>query len=370
MLSPISFFLLTKYPHLRKRCGWAGVFLSVVGLLAASFLSQVWELIASLGVLCAVGNGLLFTPTTLYLDEWFVRRKGLALGVMWAGKSIAGVVLPFVVDASLSRFGINNTLRAWACLTVYISLSKVDSYFLIMGFQCAMTAPLLWFIKPRLPLPPARTARRLDMSFLRLRIFWILELGNVIQGLGYFLPSAYLSSFAKNIGFSDTFGTFMLSLLNGTSIFGGIALGMLCDRVDVSLVVLLSSIMSAIAVFFFWGLCQNHGEALLVLLTVLYGFFAGGYSSTWSGILTEVQRVNSSLDTGLVFGLLAGGRGIGNVISGPVSSLLIRNTIGPRTANGWAYSTEYGSLILFTGVTATLAGFNGIWKAMRMIRSR
>jgi hypothetical protein len=62
MLSPISFFLLTKYPHLRKRCGWAGVFLSVVGLLAASFLSQVWELIASLGVLCAVGNGMLFTP--------------------------------------------------------------------------------------------------------------------------------------------------------------------------------------------------------------------------------------------------------------------------------------------------------------------
>ena len=40
------------------------------------------------------------------------------MGIMWAGKSLAGVVLPFVAQMTLSRFGMRNTLRAWAVLTV------------------------------------------------------------------------------------------------------------------------------------------------------------------------------------------------------------------------------------------------------------
>ncbi|EED16200.1 hypothetical protein TSTA_013060 [Talaromyces stipitatus ATCC 10500] len=40
----------------------------------------MWHLIITLGVLSAVGKELLFTPTILYLDEWFIRRKGLSLG--------------------------------------------------------------------------------------------------------------------------------------------------------------------------------------------------------------------------------------------------------------------------------------------------
>ncbi|KAH8689079.1 MFS monocarboxylate transporter [Talaromyces proteolyticus] len=347
MLSPITFALLTKYPRLRRYCGWAGVILSIVGFIIASFATKVWQLVVSLGVLSAIGSGLLFTPTTLYLDEWFIYRKGLALGTMWAGKSVAGVVLPFIAQASLSRFGMSNTLRAWTVLTVL------------------MTVPLLRFIRPRLPLPPSHTPRRLDISFLRLSSFWILETSNIIQGFGYFLPSAYLSSFTTTLGFSDTLGTLMLSLFNGTSIFGGIAMGMLCDRFNVSNIILLSSAMSAVSVLLFWGLCQSsRGVVLLTLFSLTYGFFAGGFSSTWSGILHELKRENPALDTGLIFGLLAGGRGIGNVISGPISSLLMDNKVGDSSAG---YSTDYGAVILFTGLTAGLAGYNGAWRMFKRL---
>ncbi|CRG92052.1 Monocarboxylate transporter 12 [Talaromyces islandicus] len=358
MLSPVTFALLTKYPRMRGYCGWVGVLISVIGYATASFATEVWQLIASLGVLSALGNGLLFTPTTLYLNEWFIERKGLSLGTMWAGKSVSGVILPFVAQATLNRFGMSNTLRAWAVLTAVI------------------TIPLLRFIRPRLPLPPSHTPRRLDMGFLRLSSFWILELSNIIQGLGYFLPSAYLSSFATNIGLSDTLGTLLLSLFNGTSIFGGIVLGVLCDRFDVSNMILLSSVMSAISVLLFWGLCPNDGStshhqeviviALLSLFSLTYGFFAGGFSSTWSGMLVELKRQSPAIDTGLIFGLLAGGRGIGNVISGPVSGLLIQGKAGSSLSGG-GYSTEYGPLILFTGITAALAGYNGAWRMMKRL---
>lgn len=145
-------------------------------------------------------------------------------------------------------------------------------------------------------------------------------------------------------------------------------MGILCDRFDVTNIILLSSVASATSVLLFWGLCPHGsggGVALLTLFSVTYGFFAGGFSSTWSGVMNEVKRANPGMETGLVFGLLAGGRGIGNVISGPVSSALMQNQVG----DVGGFSTSYGGLILFTGLTAVLAGYNGVWKGFSRLLS-
>lgn len=92
--------------------------ITVIGSLLSSFSTQIWHLIATQGVICALGNGLLFSPSSLYLDQWFLRRKGLAIGIMWAAKSITGVALPFIASACLNRFGSNTTFKAWTLLTV------------------------------------------------------------------------------------------------------------------------------------------------------------------------------------------------------------------------------------------------------------
>jgi len=88
------------------------------GLLMSSFATTVKQLIATQGVICALGSGLLYAPTTLYLDDWFVRRKGLAYGIMSAGKSVAGIVLPFAMSESLERFGSKITLQGWTVAIV------------------------------------------------------------------------------------------------------------------------------------------------------------------------------------------------------------------------------------------------------------
>lgn len=119
LISPFTFFILTRWPRLRRWFGPIGLVLTALGFVLSSFANKVWQLIATQGVLCALGCGLLFTPTTLYLDEWFVCRKGLAYGVMWAGKSATGVAVPFAMEASLRRFGPATTLRAWSVVIVH-----------------------------------------------------------------------------------------------------------------------------------------------------------------------------------------------------------------------------------------------------------
>lgn len=231
-------------------------------------------------------------------------------------------------------------------------------------------------MKPRIPVSPSASARRLDLGFLRLATFWTLQTGNIIQSFGYFLPSTYLPSYSTTtIGLPGTMGTMLVSLFNTTSIFGGIALGMLCDRFAVQNILLLSSVGSALSVFLLWGLASSSdtdsshtGTALLTLFAISYGFFAGGFSSTWSGVITQIKRDSSpSLETGLVFGLLAGGRGIGNVISGPLSTVLLRQgsvsgSYGHDAGTG--YATQYGHLIIFTGITAFFGAWSWMWRCI------
>lgn len=119
--------------------------------------------------------------------------------------------------------------------------------------------------------------------------------------------------------------------------------------------------------------------ALLIVFALCYGFFAGGFSSTWSGVLRELQSENPRLDTGLVFGLLAGGRGVGNVVSGPISVALMAARVGSkkggdmtmmgksngqvRSPGAGAYGSEYGPMILFTGASALLGAWG--WLCQR-----
>ncbi|KAH8424612.1 uncharacterized protein LDX57_002356 [Aspergillus melleus] len=301
---------------------------------------------------------------------------------MWAAKSICGVALPFAARACLEQFGARTTLRAWTVVTVRLTSSYTPQNACFFKhkirnadyFQLLSTLITLPFVKPRIPPAPSTAARPLDLAFLKLVTFWMLQLGNIIQGFGYFLPTTYLPTYTTTTaGLSDTTGTLLIALVNATSVVGGIVLGTLCDRFAVTNITLLSSVGSALSVLIFWGLCTSSPQTALALLTLFsttYGFFAGGFSSTWSGVLTQMKRESPALETGLVFGLLAGGRGIGNVISGPLSSALIRkgSVVGGSSGQdggAFGYESEYGALILFTGVTAVLGGWSWMWFCLR-----
>ncbi|KAF4542177.1 Mfs monocarboxylate [Lasiodiplodia theobromae] len=472
--SPLTFTLLTLYPSLRHWFGPIGLLVLSGSFLASAFARQVWQLVALQGVIAGLGAGLLFAQSTLCLDERFARRKGLAYGIMWAGKSATGVGLPFAISGGLERFGYKATMLAW---TVAVT---------------AITAPLLFILRPQCPSTAAESSpsssstpsgtnstttttttttansrstatstarrpssasgrqrrRRLDaLPLLRSRSFWALQTGNVLQSLGYFLPAAYLPSYAtQELALPPRTGALLLALLNATSVPGGILIGALCDRVrdakGTRRVLLVSALPSAGAVLLFWGLAGPRGGggssssidstgkimtsavsstsseagaisnntlllpatpggsssssssvALLVVFALAYGFFAGGFSSTWGGVLRELERENPTLDTGFAFGLLAGGRGVGNVVSGPISVALIASTrarnaaavssgdhgqmMGSRSSGGGesgvvevvggglaaaagAYGSAYGPMILYTGISALLGAWGWV----------
>ena len=83
--APFTLHALEHWPSMRKRSSVLGLVVSVSALVAASFATQVWHLVLSQGVMYAVGGTMLYAPTTFYLEDWFVKKRGLAYGVMWSG---------------------------------------------------------------------------------------------------------------------------------------------------------------------------------------------------------------------------------------------------------------------------------------------
>lgn len=131
---PVLFAAFKRWPQIRRSCLLIGLVVNTTAMIAASFATTVSHLILTQGILYACGGVLIYCPMIVFLDEWFIQRKGLAFGLMWAGTTI---------------------LRTYAIAFIVLA------------------PPFFLFVRPRLPLAQTSLQRRLDMSFLRSSTFWI-----------------------------------------------------------------------------------------------------------------------------------------------------------------------------------------------------
>lgn len=112
LIGVILFPAYNKWPRLANLSKWAGLPIIAVALVGGSFATKVNHLIATQGALYAIGGSLIYCPALVFLDEWFIERKGLAFGVMWVRDSNIILIL------SLTLVGWERCRRA--CGTIYL----------------------------------------------------------------------------------------------------------------------------------------------------------------------------------------------------------------------------------------------------------
>ncbi|KAI1649211.1 MFS general substrate transporter [Daldinia loculata] len=340
LTAPLMMGLCRIFARWARWTSIVGLFTMCLALAMSSFSSKISHLIATQGVLYAIGGGIAYCPCILYIDEWFVQRKGLAYGIMWSGTGLAGVVLPLLMEFLLRTVGFRTTLRIWS------------------GVLFALTIPLAFYIKPRLPYSATSHVKPFNLNMFLMPTFWLYQLANVIEAMGFFLPGIYLPNYARSALGAASYGSVTtLLLVNVASVFGCVAMGFFIDRFHVTTCILLSTLGATIGALVIWGLSSSL--PLLYFFCVVYGLFAGSYTSAWPGVMADIVRKGEALgqgyiDPSMVFGWLAAGRGIGNVVSGPLSENLIQSLPWKGNTAPFGYSSGYGSLIVFTGVTALL----------------
>lgn len=144
---------------------------------------------------------------------------------------------------------------------------------------------LLYFLRQRLPVSQAP---QYSLGFLRTSTFWLLQIGIIIESLGYFIPSIYLLTFARSLSLSPSIGTLLIALVNAAGVFSTISMGMLIGRFHVATAIQLSTVGAAISDFLFWGF--SSALPFLCVFGIFYGFFASGFVSIIAGILKVITQ--------------------------------------------------------------------------------
>lgn len=215
-----------------------GVGLLAVGLWLAMAIHQPWHLYATLGVLVSVGsNSLGYTAQALYLPHWFVRRRGLAMSLAYAGAGVGAiVVLPWV-----QRVIVDAGWRA-ACWALGVLV-------------VALLAPLNLLLKHRpedIGLQPDgdrppddaavgggkvganRAQRAVDWTLgraMRTAPFWWIAVGYFTALYSWYAVQVHQTRYLLELGFTPADAAWALGLVSLVGIPGQIALGYLSDRI-------------------------------------------------------------------------------------------------------------------------------------------
>jgi hypothetical protein len=78
---PVAYGTLNAFPRARRSSSIIGLAVMCLSLSMASFATNVSQLIATQGVLFAIGGVFAWTPCLFYISEWFVHKLSFAFGV-------------------------------------------------------------------------------------------------------------------------------------------------------------------------------------------------------------------------------------------------------------------------------------------------
>jgi MFS family permease len=385
----------------------AGALLASLSFVLSSFSTHVWHLVATQGVLAALGSALVYSPTTLSLGEWFStatatattagssnkNHRAIAYGVTLSCKNVVGSVMPFLSRALLEHFGFRGALRIWAAVVVgtsLLSIALISTHPTSLAGSGSSSSSSAVVSSSAAAAEEeehggggeqrrqSRRRRSIPWHFLRHRTFYIYSVAIILQSAGYGIPQTYLPTYAREVTrLSQTSATLLLTVFNIPGILASSLFGYLSDNnrympLSATTVTAIPPLCSALAALLLWGLTSQGSLALLLLFSVTFGFFAGGYSATWGGVINELEseaaRHNEAVDPGMLYGLLNGARGIGYVGGGLASVPLLKVGSDGTSIGAFGYASSYGPLILFTGLSSVFGGWGLLWKSTALPR--
>jgi MFS family permease len=285
-----------------------GVLVMGCGLLLAPFVSRPWHLYATLGVLVGGGGNCLgYTGQSLYLPNWFVRRRGLAMSLAFSGVGIGSIALLPWLQALIARAG----WRA-ACWTLGV---------LVLGVLVPLNLALKrrpedlglqpdGDIAPRGPSAP-RGTNVVDVAWaavdwtlaraIRTSRFWWIALGYFFGLFAWYAVQVHQTKYLVEVGFSPAHAGWALGLVSLVAVPGQIALGHLSDRIGREWVWTVGSLGFVLCFVALLALRSAPTAALLYLMVISQGFLGYGLTSVLGAIPAEIFE---GRHYGAVFGTL------------------------------------------------------------------
>jgi sugar phosphate permease len=328
LVGPFSAALMARFGIRRVML----VALAVVASASAltTVMDHVWQLALLWGVVMGLATGSLSVPlAAIVANNWFTRRRGLAVGVMGAASATGALVFLPGIAALAAAAGwryaswtvtLTAALLVMPLVALFMRDRPADVGLRPFGASADDPAP------PPLPNPLNAAIRGLVMG-LHSRSFWYLAGSFFVCGLTtnglvatHFLPAAH------DHGIGSVTAAGLLAAIGAFDIVGTIASGFLTDRFD-----------SRWLLFWYYGL---RGLSLL-LLPVVFGSSDAGllvfvvfYGLDWVATVPPTVALTASTfgreNVGILFGWVFAAHQLGGATAA-VGAGVLRDWLGSYT---------------------------------------
>ncbi len=288
----------------------AGVFLMAAGLLLAPLITTPLHLYVTLGLLVGAGANLLsFTAQSLYLPNWFIRRRSLAISIAFSGAGVGAIVLLPWIQVVIERDG-------WRASCWIMGLMVL----LVLG-------PLNLFVRKRpedMSLRPdgasgaaeeektGHASNVVDPAWasvdwtlrraMRTGRFWWIALAFFSGLFAWYAVQVHQTKYLIEVGFDPLLAGWALGLVSAVAIPGQIGLGALSDRIGREWVWSIGCGGFAICYCALIALETAQSHALLYLMVASQGFLGYALPSVMGPIVAEIFE---GPHFGSIFGTIA-----------------------------------------------------------------
>ena len=294
VLSPITGRVMDRYgPRVVIE---AGVCLMAAGLLFAPYIEKPWQLYLTLGVLVGAGVNLMsFTAQSLYLPNWFVQRRGLAISIAFSGVGVGAILLLPWLQTIIAHDGWRGSCQALAVLVLCV----VGPLTLLVRHrpESLGLAPDGVREKPH-PGAGSRRANIVDANWtsiewtlaraIRTARFWWIAVAYFCALFAWYAVQVHQTKYLTEIGFTPLEAAWALGAVSVAAIPGQIGLGALSDRIGREWI--WSAACCGFAVCYAALLLMEHRpiSSLLWVMVVSQGTIGYALTSVMGPIVVEI----------------------------------------------------------------------------------
>lgn len=232
----------------------------MLALFLASWADTAWQIVLTQGYLFGVGGVMLNFVHVSVFPEWFDKKRGQAMGIIWTGYRVGSVAFPLLCKWLLEKHGYSHALQVLAAPMLAL---LVPSVVLLRGRYSAATV-ISQPVQPRISKLAALRNPKV-LYFLLVSVAWDFAIN---------VPVMFITTFGNDLSLNPSDQALALSLHYLSGMVGTYGVGWFCDQLSPEELMSGLAISSSLVHFFLWGYCKTRLGLFIYALAI--GLTSGG----------------------------------------------------------------------------------------------
>ncbi|MFC1991097.1 MFS transporter, partial [Chloroflexota bacterium] len=339
--SLVSGIIVDKYGP-RVVCA-LGAAIMGLGIILTTLIGEVWHLYLTYGLIFGLGGGTQEKPPAGVITRFFIKKRGIALGIATAGIGVGILVIAPLIQSLINYFG-----WRWACLITGLIpiIISVPTAAIIMRSSPEDIGLFPDAKEPQLSQVDAdqsndnQTKGFSLIEALALPQFWTLFAISICMNIGLLGVMYHLPAYATDSGIQPIFAATAIGLVGGFSIAGRIMTGILSDITGRrSALIVIFSVLVITLITLIWV----KTFVALLLWVFVFGFCYGSMVVAMWGLTADL--FGSKAVAGIL-GAVTIGAGVGGFI-GPWTAGYIFDTTNSYDIAFVVFAGAYVAAVVF-----------------------